>query len=342
MSDIDFDELDRAVSGALGGNEAPAPVSAPAPASTPIAAPAPVAETPDVPDAQTINRVERTSLSSVAPGLSAPAAPVTQAATPTPTSTSTAPAARRSSGRFMDMVHPSSDMRSRGLNTAVENRFEKPAQAAPEPVAEVVESPAWNEPLESPFLPDAKVEKRPLGGGDAMSAEANAAVDSFSFDFQGLLDEPEEELLEAPEPQERIEATTMPDPIDFANAADEANAVELVEANPVEIEEPAKVEEAPVEPEIIATQPQPQPVVEASQPVVEEPVGPTSITPQYKEQASSNQESGAMYDTESYHQAVSAPVKKKSGWFTVLWILLLVLVGAGGGWAVYTYVLPML
>lgn len=319
MSDIDFDELDRAVSGALGGNETPA-----------------------VPEAQTINRVERTSLSSVAPGLAAPIAPVIPAAAPTstPASTSIAPAARRSSGRFMDMVHPSSDMRSRGLNSSVENRFEKPAQAAPAPVAEAVESPAWNEPLESPFLPDAKVEKRPLGGGDAAAAEANPIVDGF--DFQGLLDEPEEELLEAPAPQERIEATTMPDPIDFADAAAEANAVELVEANPMEVEESLKAEEAPVEPEIITTQPQPQPVVETLQPAVEEPVGPTSITPQYKEQASSNQESGAMYDTESYHQAVTAPVKKKSGWFTVLWILLLVLIGAGGGWAVYTYVLPML
>ena len=311
MSDIDFDELDRAVNGVLGTNDAPAPVTPPV-----------VDQTADEPitEAATITRVERTQLSPIS-------------TTPKPIVASTAPAARRSSGRFMDMVHPSSDMRSRNPDAPVVVKPETPAPTEPTATTDYPESPAWNEPLESPFLPDAKVEKRPLGGGEATHAEATSIVDSF--DFQGLLDEPEEDLLEAPEPQERIEATALPDPIDFA----EANAAP-VEA-PVEVEEPpVKIEEVPVEvkPEIIET----QPVVEAPQPIIEEPTGPTSITPQYKEQASSNQESGAMYDTESYHQAVTAPVKKKSGWFTVVLIILLVILGAGGGFAMYTYVLPML
>jgi len=130
----------------------------------------------------------------------------------------------------------------------------------------------------------------------------------------------------------------MPDPIDFAAAKAITDEVEAASFEP-EIEE-QKVEEVSVQttPEVIA----PQPIAETTQPVVEEPTGPTSITPQYKEQASSNQQSGAMYDTESYHQAVSTPPKKKSGLFTVVLILLLVVLGAGGGFAVYTYVLPML
>jgi len=306
MSDIDFDELDRAVNGVLSTNDTPAPAPS-----------VPVQETPvePQPEATTITHVERTQLSPVS-------------STPKPPVASTAPAARRSSGRFMDVMHPSSDMRSRNPDTQVVVKPEVTAVVQPAAAVDYPESPAWNEPLESPFLPDAKVEKRPLGGGEATSNEASTIADSF--DFQGLLDEPEEELLEAPEPQERLEATTMPDPIDFAMA------------NAATPDEPVEVEEIAVETPLEVIEPQPQPVVEAPQAVVEEPVGPTSITPQYKEQASSNQESGAMYDTESYHQAVSAPVKKKSGWFTVVLILLLVVLGAGGGFAVYTYVLPML
>ena len=323
MSDIDFDELDRAVNGAIDGNGTPAP--------RPRFDDAPVApQQPAVPQPQTVTRVERTTLSPVSSGPTAVAVSAP--------SQSTAPAARRSSGRFMDMVHPSSDMRSHVPNTPIET---KPVPQAPvvvpEPViVEAIESPAWNEPLESPFLPDAKVEKRPLGGGEANVAEATSIVDEF--DFQGLLDEPEEPLLEAPEPQERLEATTMPDPIDFAVAQTEN---EVVDAETVVTDEPIKAEEEPVvTPEVIVQQP--VPIAEAPRPVVEEHVGPTSITPQYKEQASSNQQSGAMYDTESYHQAVAAPAKKKSGWLTVLMILLLVILGAVGGWAVFTYVLPML
>lgn len=306
MSDIDFDELDRAVNGALGTNDTPAPSTLP------------VEDTPSVDEAPTISHIERTQLSPVSPSTrNSPMA-------------STAPAARRSSGRFMDMVHPSSDMRSQARSTTVTAQPEKtPEFKQTEGVSEYSETPAWNEPLESPFLPDAKVNKRPLGGG---AAPANPTSITDSFDFQGLLDEPQEELLQAPEPQELLEATSLPDPIDFAAATAVSDEIE---SKSFETEESS--DKQPEVEEI-----SPQPVVPASPLIDEEPTGPTSITPQYKEQPSSVQESGAMYDTESYHQAVVAPVKKKSGWFTVLWIVLLVLFGAGAGWAVYTYVLPML
>jgi len=319
MSDIDFDELDRAVNGALGSNDALTPI-----VSTPT-----VEETPESTEPATINRVERTQLSPVS-------------SQPTSVTISIAPAARRSSGRFMDMVHPSSDMRSQDRGAAVTAKPVVAPAVKEESTPEYVESPAWNEPLESPFLPDAKVEKRPLGGGEAISDKTGI---TDAFDFEGLLDEPEEELLEAPEPQERLEAIASPDPIDFAAATainDEREATSFVVEEPVK-EESVDLQQVSVEPEAIVEQPQPvEAITEAPQPVLDEPVGPTSITPQYKEQPSSNQESGAMYDTESYHQAVTAPVKKKSGWFTVLWIVLLVVFGAGAGYTVYTYVLPML
>lgn len=271
MSDIDFDELDRAVNGAL--NNIPTPKAAPE-------IPAPQKES-----VQTIS-------------------PLHTPLTPTP-------AARRSSGRFMDMVHPSSDMRSTNGSRPAETKIQLTPTPQPQVMEPVTSAPAWNEQLESPFLPDTKVEKRPLGTFGSAPIEANEPV--TTFDFQGLLDEPKEELLEAPKPQERIEATSTPDPIDFAPDTFSIDALET------------KIYEKPVE--------EPQVVLP------EEPVGPTSIIPQYKEQPSSNQESGAIYDTESYHQAVAAPVKKRSSLFTIIGIILLVLIGAGAAWAVYTFVL---
>lgn len=293
MSDIDFDELDRAVNGALNGEPVSRPTSEPSSAPEPTESPL-------------IAPVERTRMN-----------PTEQHVAPRPA----APAARRSSGRFMDVIHPSSDMRTNTNTTAAPAPIVNKPEVAPVVPTEP-ETPSWTEPLESPFLPDAKVEKRPLGG------VATPEPEPAPFDFQGLLDEPEEELLEAPEPQERLEATTtMPDPIDFAQPKTEvADVPEEVAVESVE-QEPA-VEKPPAE------QPAPQPI--------EEPVGPTSITQQYKEQPSSTQQSGAIYDTESYHQPVSHVPGKKPSWFIIVWIILLVLLGAGAGWAVYTFVLPML
>ena len=334
MSDIDFDELDRAVNGALGitpvAKDSASQIDQPV-----VAAEAPVATTLPT----QLDHIERTQLNYTSTPVPTPA--------PVQTTTAPAPAARRSSGRFMDMVHPSSDMRSRTQDAPTETHF-NPTPVTTPPVAPVapVETLSWDEPLESPFLPDAKVEKRPLGG-TVNEVESPAA----NFDFQGLLDEPTPDstpepaqtLLEAPEVQEQLEATTLPDPIDFASRFSESDDTEsqLYEVEAVEAEEPIST---PAQPVLPAAQPVvPAPIIAATpQPIPEEPIGPTSITPQYKEQPSSNQESGAIYDTESYHQAVSGPPKKKSGWITLVWIVLLIALGAAAGWAVYTYVLPMI
>jgi hypothetical protein len=75
---------------------------------------------------------------------------------------------------------------------------------------------------------------------------------------------------------------------------------------------------------------------------VEVPAGPASITQQYTEQPSANQQSGSIYDTENYHQPLAHNAKKRSGAWVILWIFLLVILGAGAGVAFYFYVLPML
>ena len=284
-----------------------------------------------------VNGVIEGAAPSVAPAPVMPAEPA-QPVTPVSAEPSTAPAARRSAGRFMDVVHPSSDMRSRNMVT--------PRDAAPQVSVEPTPQPLDEEqPQTSPFLPDAKVEKRPLGGVAPafapFDAPEQAAAEPFAFPAQ------EQELIEAPD-DPRIEAEAMPDPIDFAHQFNQPAPEESpVEEAPVAAEETLALEEQPLqeepleEPALDLTMVEPAPVV--AQPVVEEqPIGPTSITQQYTEQASTASESGAIYDTESYHQPLAAPVKKKSGGLVILWIALLVLFGAGVGAAVYYFVLPML
>jgi len=305
MQDIDFDELDRAVNS----------VSNPTPPSIP--------ESPSV------------------------SVPVSQ---PKP-ALSSIPAARRSSGRFMDVVHPSSDMRGASVpersaprDVPVKPTFEDTFTQTPSPVASSsvatpskptsaewpdpldfqgfsleetpvsstptpaptpkVEEPAEEtpaQPLESPFLSDAKVEKRPLGAFSTSDEPAETPT---------LSSEPEETpLLEAPDEVDLLEAESyVPSP------------------SVTQISEPE--EEIPT--------PAPTPIVEEHQ-------GPTSITQQYKEQPSTaDQPSGAIYDTEAYHQPLVHAPKKKSGALVIVWIAALILVGAGAGAAVYFFVLPML
>lgn len=290
MQDIDFDELDRAVS------------SASAPKTAPVA------------DASVSESVAVTTNSSPA------AAPA-----PTP------PAARRSSGRFMDVVHPSSDMRSAPVPERSRPREpeapavpERPSTDWPDPLdfhgftgdepektadtPSDVSVPESAAPLESPFLSDAKVEKRPLG---AFSSAEMPAVPPADTSEQSLLEAPDEELLTSTTAETPVVETPTPEPA----------------------------------PEETPTEEVPQPVVSSTpEPVpAPEPTGPTSITQQYKEQPStSDQPSGAIFDTETYHQPLSHTPKKKSGALVIIWILALILVGAGAGAAVYFFVLPLL
>jgi hypothetical protein len=224
----------------------------------------------------------------------------------------------------MDMVHPSSDMRS--ATSGVPERSEpRPTEtpAAPEepeasdtkstdwpdpldfhgfkdeeasdemPAAETAE-PASTTPLESPFLSGAKVEKRPLG---AFSEAANDMP---------MLEASDEKLLES---------------------GDDEPALPEESAEPESTPEPA-----PSEPEETEPTPEPEPV----------PPAMASITQQYKEHpATDDQPSGAIYDTEAYHQALTHTPQKHTGVLVVVWIIALILVGGGIGAGVY-FLLPIL
>lgn len=327
MSDFDFDEIDKAVAGVLSPEDT-ARLSADSSTSTPVESPAqPAVEVPKPAEVDS-------------PAVEEPA--VVRSAPPA------APAARRSSGRFMDVVHPSSDMRTRSgapvfSNTSTDasrpTTFVPPAKEQEEvPEAEAsTESEAneaWSKPLESPFLADAKVEKRPLG--------TFAAAD---FNPEELLESSEEELkLEEPD-DPRLEATTLPDPIDFAAQTEVIESEVGDTSMPVASVEETQLDEAtePTEPALELMEL--EPAVKAEEPtlaLVEEPTGPTSISQQYTEQPRNEQTSGAIYDTENYHQAVAVAPKKRSGIWAIIWIILLVILGAGAGVAFYLFVLPML
>lgn len=306
MSDFDFDEIDKAVNGVLGNDTPESAVPAPEENET----------------AQPAQPEERGSLTSSRDMSDKTAASM--------------PAARRgSTGRFMDMVHPSSDMRRASSEPATEAPVPTPAPSAaprvPEPPTffkePAVVSGEETKPLESPFLPDAKVEKRPLGA--PVSDTPTPLTTLFTEPKEELLEAPEEELKLEPSDEPLIEAESLPDPIDFHNSLEAAktqNDEVSAEPTPEEPSHESKPEEG--------NHDVPSPALN------EEIAGPSSITQQYKEQPSGAQEPGAIYDTESYHQPLTTPPKKRSGAWVFLWIFLLIILGAAAGAAIYLFVLP--
>ena len=78
--------------------------------------------------------------------------------------------------------------------------------------------------------------------------------------------------------------------------------------------------------------------VEASVETPAPVAGPTSIARQYKEQprtASEDDESGAIFDPQTYQQPIEHPAKKSSGWGWVIAIIVIVLLAvaaAVGAW----------
>lgn len=217
--------------------------------------------------------------------------------------------------------------------------FAKPVREVKESQPETLEEQASSnvassetkpkEPLSSPFLPDAKVEKRPLGSPaldisvTAMSEEPKSSTPDDSA--AQLPAQPSDVTSEPPEEFSgdvmKVEADThmgMPKTEESHPAAGKSTSEKppkKPETTPENLLQSKPEEEAPAEPTT---------------------TGRISIPQQYKEQPSTGEkESGAIYDTDTYHQPLSHPAKKKSGWLWVLWILLILVVGAGAGAALY-------
>ncbi|MDQ5932428.1 MAG: hypothetical protein QG649_513 [Patescibacteria group bacterium] len=348
MKDIDFDELDKAVNSLMSN------VPQASAAKDESAAPVVVTNIP----------------SSTPPVQPETAPPVSQEAPVSSPNTPrvAAPAARRS-GRFMDMVHTSSDMTPRTSVTPQASRegiaitprpvssdVASPALAPslpvaaepvvqedmPDPIAltppltqsvelqpentdeEVSSTPALladSAPLESPFITDAKVDKRPLNATPVeekpwldLTAELNRESDSVvpaavsaetSVDTENNTDQRDND--EPPlNPQ-------IPGLSSDLVAIEAGTSVELTQA--VETEDAQKQVQEPAA-----------------------PLGAASIPQQYKTQESSGDKShAAIYDASEYPEPVTHPAKHRSGWLWVLWVILLLGLGAGGAFALYSF-----
>ncbi len=407
MSDLDFDELDKAVNTLMG--------------DVPKVDPSKNDEVKTLNINATLPQESRPSLSNLDSELTKVNESSSIAAT-TPTATAPAPVpslAARRGGRFMDVVHPSSDMKGvakspnvtsrqgvtieptpvapAGQSTAAGGRMDvastaqnvsdaasdatidahatsgddwpdpldmnnfsaepdtsssvqvidgSPAEALP--VVDELEDEADQQPLVSPFLPDAKVEKRPLGGAPVEETQD---------------EEEKQEVSPVHDEPGRAPALGVVAADDIATA----DASEQLPVNPAEIERPLPPElqsdlmaietdggTSALASNVTATDGAPSVVsseTKPSAPVVtpgdQKPVGgsvatasavtgPTSIPQQYHEEpTTSDQTNGAIYDTDSYHQPLAHPAKTKSGWLWIIWILLLLMVGGGGAVALY-------
>lgn len=233
----------------------------------------------------------------------------------------------------------------------------KPEVQKPEESASTEPTPAKNEespkdqPLNSPFLPNAKVEKRPLGG-----TSSNLPMTALESELKAPEPDDSEAQLPAkpsdvsPEtPEEfggdvmQVEADThmgVPKTDDSMERKPEVTGVSGQAAGVMLPKKPepelSAIDETPTEEKPAA---KPKVTERAEELTTSEPPsasGRISIPPQYKEQPSTGEkESGAIYDTSTYHQPLAHPAKKKSGWLWVLWIILILIVGAGAGAALY-------
>lgn len=176
-------------------------------------------------------------------------------------------------------------------------------------------------PAATPFLPDAKVDKRPLGG---MGGSASADVEADTTQSEAVVT-PEVPGTASPE----MSATTEP----------------VISSDAVTLEAPAAMPEE-LQGDIVAVESvdtgaesesatQPATTLSDAPAAEEAPAvtsGPTSIARQYKEQpkiASEEDESGAIFDPQTYQQPIEHPAKKSSGWIWVLAILGIILLAIG-------------
>lgn len=414
MKDLDFDELDKAVNSLMtGANAAKQPSQSRPDADnekTLDITPTLASDTP--PSFDELNKaVAKTTgaatdsapvvtaapeASSVPPApVSTPVASASDATTSQPTTQDTqTPLAARRGGRFMDVVHPSSDMKKTVIPArpvsregVTIGRSTPPAETTPEtqatgdvaaeapaavtaPATETAAAPKseWPDPLEmadfkapsaapqmtndnlaadllaeadkvkqdektdsgatapltSPFLADAKVEKRPLGSAATTPTETPATTEKEDK----TVDNPDAQLPASPSETpvqlpEELQDDLMAIEADTHMGVPKTDESHPVEAVPEEKAEPTtngedKVKEKTTEPERTV------------------PTGPISIPQQYREEPSTtDQKAGTIYDTDSYHKPLAHPAKKKPGWTWVVAIIVILIVGAGGGAALY-------
>jgi len=202
---------------------------------------------------------------------------------------------------------------SSAANEDIPTAHDEQPESNSEPEPELPPVHTFDQPLESPFLPDAKVDKRPLGASPAVMPDP---IDTLPPDVpQDTQDKPTEDPT----------STNADTSVDGARSEEEAR-----------IDESAEQQQSEPLPETIDEQ-----LAKTDTDTTSQSAAGGSIAQQYAEQPSSgDQTSGAIYDTATYHKAVDAPVahKKHSVLTWLIWVLVLIAIGAAGG-AGYFYFL---
>lgn len=320
MSDIDFDELDKAVNNLMGKTQNQHDDSAVS-ASTPnIDPPVPVQSGGEA------HQIERVGLPDVQAG-ELPKMSERPVIAPRP---------KPSTGRFMDVVHPSADMRSAAAMTAQRptQSVTMPALTSPQNGSKIPDEITEEMP-QTPFLPDAntKVQKRPLG-----------AI-QWSFD--------QESSEQADQVNETTDSTTTTDNTTGPTKEDE----QPVETTPINADfkhqetkisdDDKNLDQPPIDPTQIETELTDQdrvlqsiesaPVDDTDAPAHEDATvrsvesGDTEHLRDDGDDAKVKEsdkieESGAIYDVKNYHQPLHHPAKQKSGWGTVVIILAIIVI----------------
>jgi hypothetical protein len=232
------------------------------------------------------------------------------------TKTPTVP--RPSSGRFMDVVAPSSPVKPQSVVT---QPTPVPQQAAVALSAESIPDDHSDSidteptPL-TPFLPDAKVEKRPLGAAyqsdELLDPAALAAPvePEIASQLVAALEEGQIDAGPLPSTSARLDGDQpVLDATDFEGQSAEEMKLQAIESSDAEKLSPAMhesvrmVESSDTEKMIAQTPPQ------------------TTNT------------AGTIFDVNEYHQPLDSVAKQKSGWGVVIVILVIIILAAllGGG-----------
>lgn len=241
----------------------------------------------------------------------------------------------RSSGRFMDVVHPSADMRPNLYPKSEDKDSQKQKKEETKTEKEITNPHNMPDPLDvhketdsksksnegedkksdSPFIADAKVEKRPLGAfSDIDKKESETTKNPTDEKKDTLVEEPLKD--EAPyEPNSESRNVYLPPELqkDILDVESDPTTDKLGSSNPNKSKDPV---------------PLGNPYLHSAQ---------TEISQQYKEKNSQEKTSGSIYDTKEYHSPLSHPAKKKNGWNVIIWILLIVAVAIGIAYFVYSY-----
>jgi hypothetical protein len=340
MKDIDFDELDKAVSGVLGTNKPAEPA---------------VKTTVENKD-DTVIITSRQSTVAEAPQQPEPAfaapAPTPAAATPL-----TSPAVRR--GRFMDVVHPSSDMTSAGAPISPKAKTDIVApsarklapissdivpEALPEPAPAEVEQSDDEPKLDTIDTPTAVEPEEPKAvEPPAPLIEAVPPIEmppiASGENDETIAVEPEEKKEEPP--LEHKEEPSVEAEDEFADLTVE-KVTEPTEVTPTPFLTDTKVDKRPLgafgaEDAVAANEPLPQELnTEVLKVESKEATDEASLTTENVLSSPENRADDAqlkhMFDSESYQTPLAARKRSSAVWLWVILILILLAVGSGLGY----------